>query len=520
MYRKKILAFAVISLALVFLAGTLTIWSTRLTASNIVQVNMANALLTEHWKLSNNSYRLFKQITDELLFGKNANQALVRNKRVLIANSIATIGSLESQQRAALGEIATKGTVEDTQELEAVINEILDGFDQVLSAPATDFNANKIRYLLEEQIDNRFREGINSALQRQSTIVNSLNSNIENIHTNISWAAAILTVLALLAAVLGSVALIRNISVPVNHLKKAAESFASGHLDYRVPRGFDREFDAISAAFNEMAQKLAEEKVMRDTMNSQLEFEVTKRTNELVTLNETLQKNDAARRSFLADVSHELRTPLTIIRGETQVALRQNIQLDLAESRSVLESVHEQSLLLSRLVDDLLFIARTEANNLQLSPKNYALDELLTDCINDFQRQAARHDIRLQQSAQFDPATIRVDKERFQQLLRILMDNAIKYSPVDGLVTVSSKADKGGVTISVQDQGPGVEEKELPLIFDRFYRSQKMRQEKPTSGSGLGLSIAKSICEAHQAVIWANNTDEGFAMNIKFTVEK
>ena len=71
MYRKKILAFAVITLALVFLAGTLTIWSTRLTASNIVQVNMANALLTEHWKLSNNSYRLFKQITDELLFGKN-----------------------------------------------------------------------------------------------------------------------------------------------------------------------------------------------------------------------------------------------------------------------------------------------------------------------------------------------------------------------------------------------------------------------------------------------------------------
>jgi signal transduction histidine kinase len=365
MYQKKIIAFAVIALALVFLAGSLTIWSTRLTASNIVQVNMANALLTEHWKLSNNSYRLFKQITDELLFGKNANQALVRNKRELIIRSIDTIAALEAQQREALGEVATKGTIEDTKELETVINEILDGFDAVLAAPASEINADRIRFLLEEQIDNRFREGINSALQRQNTIVNSLNSNIENIHTNISWAAALLTVLALIAAVAGSVALIRNISVPVDYLKNAAESFASGNLSYRVPRGFDREFDAISAAFNDMAQKLAEEKVLRDTLNSKLEFEVTKRTNELQMLNETLQKNDATRRSFLADVSHELRTPLTIIRGETQVALRQNQQLGLAESRSVLASVHEQSLLLSRLVDDLLFIARTDANNLQ-----------------------------------------------------------------------------------------------------------------------------------------------------------
>lgn len=517
MYQKKIIAFAVIALALVFLAGSLTIWSTRLTASNIVQVNMANALLTEHWKLSNNSYRLFKQITDEFLFGKNANQALVRNKRELIIRSIDTIAALEAQQREALGEVATKGTIEDTKELETVINEILDGFDAVLAAPASEFNADRIRFLLEEQIDNRFREGINSALQRQNTIVNSLNSNIENIHTNISWAAALLTVLALIAAVAGSVALIRNISVPVDYLKNAAESFASGHLSYRVPRGFDREFDAISAAFNDMAQKLAEEKVLRDTLNSKLEFEVTKRTNELQMLNETLQKNDATRRSFLADVSHELRTPLTIIRGETQVALRQNQQLGLAESRSVLASVHEQSLLLSRLVDDLLFIARTDANNLQLRLASHSITVLVQECIDDFQRQAAISHIRLEAGEQFDDAMIRVDKERFQQLLRILLDNAIKYSPTDTLVTVCTHLDAKGVTLSVQDQGPGVEENELAFIFDRFYRSQKMRLEKP-NGSGLGLSIAKSICEAHQAVIWANNSDEGFAISVKFAV--
>ncbi|MDX1573791.1 MAG: HAMP domain-containing sensor histidine kinase [Methylophaga sp.] len=517
MYQKKIIAFAVVALVMVFLAGALAIWSTRLTAMNIVQVNMANALLTEHWKLSNNSYRLFKQITDELLFGKNANQALVRNKRELITNAIATISQLEAQQRAAMGEIATKGTVEDTQELEVLINEILDAFDQTLAEPANQFNAERIRFILEEQIDNRFRESINAALQRQSTLVNSLNSNIENIHRNIFWAAALLTILALIAALLGSYTLIRNISIPVDFLKKAAESFADGHLSYRVPRGFDKEFDAISIAFNEMAQKLSEEKLLRDKLNSQLEFEVTKRTNELVKLNETLRKNDVTRRSFLADVSHELRTPLTIIRGETQVALRQNQQYDLAECRNVLASVHEQSLLLSRLVDDLLFIARTDANNLQLKLDLYSVTTLLQDCVNNFQRQAKMHDIKLVCGSQLDDAIINVDIERFKQLMRILFDNAINYSQPHTQVTVTSVLNADAVTISLQDQGPGVADNELPFIFDRFYRSQKMRLEKPT-GSGLGLSIAKAICDAHQAKIWAENMQDGLAVKIQFNV--
>lgn len=518
MYRKKIIAFAVIALVMVFLAGALAIWSTRLTAQNIVQVNMANALLTEHWKLSNNSYRLFKQITDELLFGKNANQALVRNKRELVANAISTITQLERQQRLALGEVATKGTIEDTRELEKVLNDILDAFDEVLTEPVSQLNTEKIRFLLEEQIDNRFREAINAALQRQITIVNSLNSNIENIHTNIAWAAVMLTMIALFAAVIGSYAMIRNISIPVDFLKKAAESFAAGNLNYRAPRGFDREFDAISAAFNEMAQKLSEEKSLSDKLNSQLEFEVSKRTNELLVLNETLKKNDAARRSFLGDVSHELRTPLTIIRGETQVALRQNRQLDLTETRNILEIVHEQSLLLSRLVDDLLFIARTEANNLQLKLDEHCITTLLEDGVKHFQRLAQHHHIHLVCGEPFDKAVVKVDKDRFQQLLRILLDNAMKYSPPDTRVVVSSRQQAGNVVVTVSDQGSGVADDELPLIFDRFYRSQRMQENKPT-GSGLGLSIAKSICDAHQAAIWAENSEHGLSICIRLAVE-
>lgn len=518
MYRKKILAFAVVALVMVFLAGALTIWSTRMTASNIVQVNMANALLTEHWKLSDNSYRLFKQITDELLFGKNANQSLVRNKRALISDSIQTIHSLEQQQREALGAIATKGTIEDTQALEHLIDEILAGFDEVMSGPASIDDAETIRFLLEEQIDNRFREAINAAVQRQTTIVNSLNSDIESIHQNISWSAVVITLLAFIAAFFGSYALIRNISIPVDFLKKAAESFAAGNLDHRVPRGFDREFDAISAAFNDMAHHLSQEKSLRDRLNSQLEFEVKKRTNELTVLNEALQKNDAARRSFLADVSHELRTPLTIIRGETQVALRQNNHAELADYRNVLQSVHEQSLLLSRLVDDLLFIARTDANNLQLTLQHADINALITDCLQGFERQASQQHIELNFESTSENVIASVDRERFQQLLRILLDNAIKYSPPDTVVTLSSKLTDKHMLISVQDQGPGVSDDEIPFIFDRFYRSQRMRLEKP-AGSGLGLAIAKSICEAHGTTIWASNLDNGFAINIKLVLE-
>ncbi|HIC47610.1 HAMP domain-containing protein, partial [Methylophaga sp.] len=280
MYKKKIILFAAFAFLIVILALSLTVWSTKFTASNIAQVNMANSLLTEHLKLSDHSYRLFKQITDEILLGKSANQSIVRNKRAMITETLSRIRALEIAQREALGPEKTKGSVEDTDNLEMAINGILKSFAEVLEMSDEQSRSQKIKFLLEEQIDNNFRDAINLALQRQSGLVDALNANIENRHALIYWSALVLSLLAIFLTILGSLALIRNITEPVDQLKKGAEALSKGDLQYRVPLGFDAEFDAIAESFNGMAHNLAEQKQLRDTLNQNLEYEVAKRTEE------------------------------------------------------------------------------------------------------------------------------------------------------------------------------------------------------------------------------------------------
>ncbi|HEC74241.1 MAG TPA: HAMP domain-containing protein [Methylophaga aminisulfidivorans] len=519
MYKKKIIIFAAFAFFIVLLALSLTVWSTKFTASNITQVNMANSLLTEHLKLSDHSYRLFKQITDEILLGKSANQSIVRNKRAKIAETLSRIRELEVAQRLALGPERTKGSVEDTDNLESAIDEILLSFAEVLDMQDKQARTQKIQFLLEEQIDNKFREAINLALQRQSQLVEILNANIENRHTFIYWSALALAILTAFLAILGSLALIRNITEPVNQLKKGAESLARGDLQYRVPLGFDAEFDAITESFNSMAQNLAEQKQLRDTLNHNLEYEVAKRTDELTQLNQTLQDNDVSRRHFLADISHELRTPLTIIRGEAQVALRKK---SAAETDPVLHdalgNVLEQSLLLSRLVDDLLFIARTDSNNLRLEFSKTAINELIADCCSDMRYQAADKQIELHFSQAELPLQASVDAERIRQLLIIVLDNAIKYSPEDTRVSLHSEINNNMLVIVIQDQGHGIEQSELPFIFDRFYRGQKVRRESQY-GTGLGLAVAKAITDAHQGRIKASSDSSGFCITIALPLE-
>lgn len=514
MYQKKIILFAAFAFLIVSLALSLTVWSTKFTASNISQVNTANSLLTEHLKLSDHSYRLFKQITDEILLGKSANQSIVRNKRAMIRETLSRIRALEIAQREALGPEKTRGSVEDTDNLEMAINGILKSFAEVLEMRDEQSRSQKIKFLLEEQIDNNFRDAINLALQRQSGLVDALNDNIENRHSLIYWSALVLSLLAIFLTILGSLALIRNITEPVNQLKKGAEALSQGDLQYRVPLGFDAEFDAIAESFNGMAHNLAEQKQLRDTLNQNLEYEVAKRTEELVQLNQTLQHNDVSRRHFLADISHELRTPLTIIRGEAQVALRQKNAGDADPAlRDALSQVLEQSLFLSRLVDDLLFIARTDTNNLRLECAKTSINDLVNDCCQDMRHQAKAKSMVLNFAPTAEPAYAKVDAERIRQLLIIVLDNAIKYSPAETQVQIDTSIDDQNILIQVADQGHGLEQSELPFIFDRFYRSQKVRRES-LPGTGLGLAVAKAITDAHQGKIRAEVDDTGFRITI------
>lgn len=499
MYRRKLIGFAVASASAVLVAAVMVVWSSRVTNNQINQVNTANALLAEHLQLSSTSYRLFKQLTDEILFGTLANQADVRNKRAIIAESLGRIRILEQQQRSALGTDFTRGSIEDTDDLESLIDSIITDFEETLLAPEAEPRGDQqVRFILEERIDIAFREAINTAVDRQSGVVAALNDRIDNIHLVIFWSSLLLALAATVLTLVGVARLVRAMSGPVDSLTRGAEAFAKGDLSHRVPRGFDAEFDEIAAAFNLMADQLAAQNVDREQARRELEFEVADRTAELTRANAALKKSDAVRRNFLADVSHELRTPLTIIRGEAQVALRQKDR-NPEEYRDALSCVHEQSVSLSHLVDDLLFVARADANSLRIERQSVSLDALLPEIGRDLRGMADETGISLEVAVD-DGTAIIADPDRIRQLLVILVENAISYSPPATTVRIGAGGTADAhVVLSVADQGHGIDAKDLPFVFERFYRGS--RSDRRQAGMGLGLTVARAIAVAHDGEI-------------------
>lgn len=221
------------------------------------------------------------------------------------------------------------------------------------------------------------------------------------------------------------------------------------------------------------------------------------RTTELTSANQQLTLIDNRRKQFITDISHELRTPLTIIRGEAQVTLRQQNE-SIEVHRQTLESILEQALNLSRLVDDLLLLARAEMSQFKLELVQQDIIHMLVQTVNQWQRLYVSRDILLSKLNLAPEQTIMLsfDEQRIQQAVAIIMDNAVKYSPEDSSIEVNLELLNDELRISICDQGNGISPTEQEHIFERF-----VRFKSKTGGAGLGLSIAKAIISAHKGRI-------------------
>lgn len=204
---------------------------------------------------------------------------------------------------------------------------------------------------------------------------------------------------------------------------------------------------------------------------------------------------------FVADASHELRTPLTLIRANAEMIAR-HPELPVSANADLLEDILAETDRLSRLVNDLLVLARADAGQERLNMVDFAMDDLVKETARQFAPLAEKRGLALQVLAD-QPVTVRGDVAKLRQLLRILLDNALKYTPVGGKITVCCQHSPSGgrlpVTITVSDTGPGIAPEHLPHIFERFYRADKARTHD--GGAGLGLAIAHWIVSAHKGKI-------------------
>lgn len=214
-----------------------------------------------------------------------------------------------------------------------------------------------------------------------------------------------------------------------------------------------------------------------------------------------LEREDVLRRELVANVSHDLRSPLASIRGYLETIL---IKADSASREDMLtyvETAMRSSERLSRLIDDLFELSKLDANQITPNPEPFNLADLVQDVVMMFQPNASARDINLLIDTDSDGCMASGDIGLVERAMSNLIDNAIKYTPTGGSVTISAQWDGSQVQIGVSDTGIGISEEDIPHIFDRFYIADKSRHDSVEGSTGLGLAIAKKIVELHDGVL-------------------
>jgi len=207
-------------------------------------------------------------------------------------------------------------------------------------------------------------------------------------------------------------------------------------------------------------------------------------------------------RTFVADASHELRTPLSLIRASAEL-VRRHPEEPVGAHLQSLDDIVAESDRLGHLVGQLLTLARADAGRLQLKRTEVDLTALVADVLRQLRPRAEARGLRLEMQAP-GPLPVQGDVDRLREVALVLLDNALRYSDDGGAVRLFLSGDGRGVRLAVADDGPGIDPRDLPHIFERFYRADRARSRED-GGAGLGLAIAKALVEAHGGRIWVES---------------
>jgi two-component system phosphate regulon sensor histidine kinase PhoR len=230
-----------------------------------------------------------------------------------------------------------------------------------------------------------------------------------------------------------------------------------------------------------------------------------------------LRQTEALRRDFIANVSHELRTPLSILRGYLETLLEDPKQ-PRSELLRIFEVMERHSNRLNLLVDDILSLARLEGPGVALDLTAISLSIFLEGVMRDWEKKFASKNLRTSLQVPDNLPLLRADEARLQEVVYNLLDNAVKYSPPGGTITVSATGDTDHLILGVSDNGPGIPARDLPRIFQRFYRADKAR-DREHGGTGLGLSIVKHIAQLHGGSVEAvSEVGRGTTVSVRLPV--
>jgi len=277
---------------------------------------------------------------------------------------------------------------------------------------------------------------------------------------------------AALAAVVVSWALSSRVVRPVRALAAAARDVSRGNYSARVSASGEDEITVLARAFNEMAGALA--------------------------------SAEERRRRLLADLAHELRTPLATLDAHLE-GLADGI---VAPEPQTWQLLRAQTARLARLTDDISKVSRAEEHQLDLRLARVSAETLLTAAADAARAAYAAKGVTLEVQPGGHPPALEVDRDRLAEVLANLLDNALRHTPPGGTVTLAAERDGADALLTVADTGEGLNPAELERIFERFYRTDTARS-RDRGGSGIGLTIARALVEAHGGTLWAESAGPG-----------
>ena len=298
------------------------------------------------------------------------------------------------------------------------------------------------------------------------------------IYRQIGIASLIAIIVSMLLVFISS----SKITQPLKEMSQMAKDIAKGNLKNRVEIRSNDEIGVLAESFNNMAEELS--------------------------------KQEELRTGFVANVSHELRSPLTSIHGFAQGMLDGTIKKD--DQDQYLSIIVDETSRLKKLIRELLDLSQIESGTFPLNKKVYDINEQMRRVLIRYIDIIEEKGINVEVNFKQDFCMVCADGDRIEQVLVNLIDNAIKFTPKDGVITLWSHECDGKALVGVNDTGDGISREDLPFIFERFYKSDKSHTEQ--KGTGLGLSIVKKIIEEHGHTITVNST-EGTGTSFTFSLD-
>lgn len=499
MIRTRLaLAFALLAL-LALLQFAFAGWAASSAAHHAERSVVATRMLAEYLDLSANKQRLKVWHADQML-GSEADPT-VRDRLVAsMRASVASLRALVAQMPVDAGayEAAELDTIAlNIQTLETAVRGAERRGPMEPAGPAW----RAVMRAFDEFAGRDMRDLLRQAVARQEAASQRESALLAEAIGRIRIGNALLGATVLLIALLAVAYFVRRLGQPFARLAQLSEALAGGDFAARSGLAGRDEFARIGGLLDSMAARLAESQARSSALQGRLDDLVAERTRALTQAYEALLGIESRRRQFFAEIGHELRTPVTVIRGEADLALRN--PAGAAEQQATLRRIAEAASELGGRVQHLLDAARGGSLEYAITLRPASLADVVAAAVAQMQAVAAHRGVVLEFDAAASPLpapTVEVDRERLQQALVVVLDNAIRYSPAGARVRVAIAAEAEVGVVHVDDQGPGMSSEELEHAFEFRYRGRVGRERDP-HGLGIGLAIARRLVEAQRGSI-------------------